>query len=55
MKDIKRNPFEGLGKPESLKNNLSGLWRRRIDKEHRVGYFVNGNSLALLKCKGHYE
>lgn len=54
IKDIKRSPFDGIGKPEPLKNNLSGLWSRRIDKEHRLVYFVDGDIIVILQCKGHY-
>ena len=39
LQDIKRNPFEGLGKPEPLKHNLQGLWSRRIDDENRIVYY----------------
>lgn len=55
IKDIKRTPFEGLGKPEPLKGNLSGLWSRRINSEHRLVYLVEDNSLVIFACKGHYE
>ncbi|MDU5559943.1 Txe/YoeB family addiction module toxin [Anaerococcus vaginalis] len=55
IKDIKRNPFEGIGKPEPLKENLKGLWSRRIDKEHRLVYFIDNDSLVIFQCKGHYK
>ena len=48
VKDIVRSPFEGLGKPEQLKENLSGLWSRRINKEHRLVYIV-ASSILLQK------
>ena len=54
IKDIKKSPFEGIGKPEPLKDNLSGLYSRRIDKEHRIVYFVDGSTLVILQVKGHY-
>lgn len=54
IKDIKRSPFEGLGKPEALKDNLSGLWSRRIDQEHRIVYFIDGDVLVILQVRGHY-
>ena len=54
IKDIKRSPFEGIGKPEALKNNLSGLWSRRIDREHRIVYLVDDNAIVILQCRGHY-
>jgi toxin YoeB len=47
-------PFEGIGKPEPLKHNLSGCWSRRIDKEHRLVYEVTENLITVLAMKGHY-
>ena len=55
IKDISRNPFDGIGKPEPLKGNLSGLWSRRIDGEHRLVYTVDDNGVIILSCRGHYE
>lgn len=55
IKDIRRTPFEGIGKPEPLKGNLSGLWSRRINSEHRLVYLVEDNSVVIFACKGHYE
>lgn len=55
VKDIRRTPFEGIGKPEPLKGNLSGLWSRRINSEHRLVYLVEDNSVIIFACKGHYE
>lgn len=55
IKDIRRTPFEGIGKPEPLKGNLSGLWSRRINSEHRLVYLVADNSVVIFACKGHYE
>ena len=54
IKDIKRNPFEGIGKPEPLKENLTGFWSRRIDEEHRIVYAVEEESVIIISCKGHY-
>lgn len=54
IKEISRNPFEGIGKPEPLKENLSGLWSRRIDEEHRLVYIVEENNVIIFSCKGHY-
>lgn len=54
IKDVKRSPFEGLGKPEPLKGNLSGLWSRRIDQEHRLVYRVIDGDIEIAQCKGHY-
>ena len=54
MKDIGRNPYEGIGKPEPLKNNLSGFWSRRIDEHHRLVYRIEGEVCQIAQCKGHY-
>jgi len=57
IKDIQREPFEGLGKPEALKSNLSGYWSRRIDGEHRLVYEVNDiqTKLVIISCRYHYQ
>lgn len=55
IKDIMRTPFSGIGKPEPLKGNLTGLWSRRIDSEHRLVYLIEDNILVIFACKGHYE
>ena len=55
VKDIERNNFEGIGKPEALKGNLSGFWSRRIDDANRLIYRINGEFIDILSCKGHYE
>lgn len=55
VKDIRRTPFEGIGKPEPLKGNLSGLWSRRINSEHRLVYLMEDNSVVIFACKGHYD
>jgi len=49
-----REPFLGKGKPEPLKNNLSGYWSRRINEEHRLVYRINGDILEIVSCKYHY-
>ena len=54
IKNIQRTPYEGLGKPEQLKNNLSGLWSRRINQEHRLVYKIENNILYILQCRYHY-
>lgn len=54
IKDIMRNPFEGLGEPEPLKHNFSGYWSRRIDKEHRIIYKVENQNLIIIQCRYHY-
>jgi toxin YoeB len=55
IKDIRRNPFEGLGKPEPLKYNLAGMWSRRINDEHRLVYKFEGNVLYIFSVKYHYD
>ena len=55
IKDIKRSPFEGIGKPEPLKNNLSGMWSRRIDEENRIVYYEEDGILYIISCRGHYD
>ncbi len=54
IRDIDRDPFKGLGKPEPLKGNWSGYWSRRIDHEHRLVYKVTSEQIVIAKCKGHY-
>lgn len=54
LKDIQRHPFEGVGKPEPLKNDLSGYWSRRITDEHRLVYKVERNSVLIIQCRYHY-
>ncbi len=59
LRAIQENPFEGIGKPEQLKHNLSGVWSRRINQEHRLVYeIVDENTIEILNIislKGHYE
>jgi toxin YoeB len=55
LKDIERNDFEGIGKPEPLKGNLSGYWSRRIDDTNRLVYKTNNGNIEILSCKGHYD
>lgn len=54
IKDITREAFEGLGDPEPLKHNGSGYWSRRIDREHRLVYSLEGNTLYIVQCRYHY-
>jgi len=54
IKDIKREPFEGIGKPEPLKHELSGFWSRRITDEHRLVYQVDAGGLSIASCRFHY-
>ena len=53
--DCKRSPFEGIGKPEALKENLSGFWSRRIDDTNRLVYAVNNSHLTIISCRYHYQ
>ena len=55
IKDIKRTPFSGIGKPEPLKHKYSGCWSRRIDNEHRLIYQVKDDEVIILKCRFHYD
>lgn len=55
IKDIQRTPYEGMGKPEPLKYDLTGLWSRRIDREHRLVYQANENEIVIYSCRYHYE
>ncbi|CZT34500.1 Txe/YoeB family addiction module toxin [Rhizobium sp. 9140] len=59
IRDTKRSPFKGLGKPEPLKGDLSGFWSRRILGEHRFVYRVSGKGdarqLEIIQCRFHYE
>ena len=54
IKDIERDPFKGLGKPEPLKENWNGYWSRRITQEHRLVYKITNEQIIIVKCKGHY-
>ena len=53
--DIRRSTFEGIGKPEPLKNNLSGWWSRRIDEKHRIVYYMQDGIIYIVSCRGHYD
>lgn len=55
IKDIQRNPFEGIGKPEPLKFDLKGFWSRRIDREHRIVYQAIESDLLIYSCRFHYD
>lgn len=54
IEDIQRDPFQGIGKPEPLKHELSGCWSRRIDQEHRLVYQVLDSKIRILACRYHY-
>ena len=55
IKETAREPFSGIGKPEPLKNNLSGYWSKRITNEHRLVYRVEEEQLIIISCKFHYD
>ena len=58
IKEIRRDPFRGIGKPEALRGNLAGYWSRRITGEHRLVYSVKGSKpsqvLTIIQCRFHY-
>ena len=54
IKEIQKDPFRGIGKPEPLKHDLSGCWSRRIDGEHRLVYQVSEEKIRILACRYHY-
>ncbi|MCK5695840.1 MAG: Txe/YoeB family addiction module toxin [Desulfobacula sp.] len=54
IKDIQRNKFEGIGKPEPLKHNLSGYWSRRINNEHRIVYKIENDAILIAQLRYHY-
>jgi toxin YoeB len=54
IKDVQRSPFEGIGKPEPLKENLTGFWSRRIDETNRLVYEVDGTQINIISCRYHY-
>lgn len=54
IRDILRAPFEGIGKPEPLKANLTGAWSRRINDEHRLVYLATATEVTIIACRYHY-
>jgi toxin YoeB len=54
IREIQREPFAGIGKPEPLKHHLSGFWSRRIDKCHRLVYAIENDTLLIAQCRDHY-
>ncbi|MFC3203104.1 Txe/YoeB family addiction module toxin [Alteromonas oceani] len=54
ISDVKRAPFDGIGKPEPLKENLSGFWFRRIDDTNRLVYAVDDTAITVISCRYHY-
>lgn len=55
LKDIDRSGYEGIGKPEALKGDLSGYWSRRIDSCNRIVYKIEGNTVKIVQCGSHYH
>lgn len=55
IRDIQRSPYEGTGKPEPLKEDLSGLWSRRIDETNRIVYYEKDGGIIIISCRGHYD
>ena len=55
VRDIQRNPSDGIGKAEPLRGNLSGWWSRRIDDANRVVYYEQNGIVHIAYCRGHYE
>ncbi len=55
LKDIDRNGYEGIGKPEPLKDNLSGWWSRRIDDNNRIVYRIHRGRIEIIQCGSHYR
>jgi len=55
IKDIKRHPFEGLGKPEALKFDFAGCYSRRINHEHRLIYMIDEDEVIIIACRYHYQ
>ena len=54
IKEVRREPFAGVGKPEPLKHNLAGYWSRRINEEHRMVYKVTDSALLIAQLRYHY-
>lgn len=54
LRDIRRDPFNGIGKPEALRHELSGSWSRRINQEHRLIYRVFEDEIVVTSCRDHY-
>lgn len=55
VNDIKRNPFEGIGKPEPLRGDLQGCWSRRIDETNRIVYMIKDDAVCVISCRNHYQ
>ena len=55
LQDIIRNGYDGIAKPEPLKEDLSGFWSRRIDETNRIVYRISKDRIEIIQCKGHYN
>lgn len=55
IRECRRTPFAGTGKPEPLKGDFTGWWSRRIDQEHRLVYRVTDDALLIAQCRYHYS
>ncbi len=55
LKDIDRNAYDGLGKPEALSRNFAGYWSRRIDDKNRIVYKIENNQVIIIQCGSHYR
>ncbi len=55
LKDIDRNRYEGIGKPERLSGDLAAYWSRRIDKTNRIVYLIEGEIVKIVQCGSHYR
>jgi toxin YoeB len=55
LDDVRRSPYEGIGKPEPLKGDLAGYWSRRINDEHRLVYKAMDDAVVVIACRYHYE
>ncbi|MBI4904620.1 MAG: Txe/YoeB family addiction module toxin [Acidobacteria bacterium] len=54
IREIQRDPFQGIGKPEPLKHELTGCWSRRLNQEHRIVYEVMPDRIRIVSCRFHY-
>ena len=54
LKDIERNDYDGIGKPEPLKHDMSGYWSREIDDKHRLVYRIQDDKIEIISCRTHY-
>ncbi|MCL2350952.1 MAG: Txe/YoeB family addiction module toxin [Firmicutes bacterium] len=55
LKDVDRNGYDGIGKPEALSGRLAGFWSRRVDDKNRLVYRIKNGMIEIAQCKGHYD